>query len=231
MAGAIHEAHEGVLFVDEISHLGSLQRFILTAMQDKKFPIMGRNPQSAGASVRVDDVPCDFILVAACNIQDLEHILSPLRSRIVGGGYEVLVDTAMPDTDVNRAKYAQFVAQEVTMDGRIPHATIDAVEAVIAEGKIRAKADGQINSLTLRLRELGGLIRAAGDLAVMEGAELITADHIKRALTRSKPAEEQIKERYGSYHKGLSKDISSAQKENSQYYLQNETVTDDTMYN
>ena len=65
VAGAIHEAHEGVLFVDEISHLGPLQRFILTAMQDKKFPIMGRNPQSAGASVRVDDVPCDFILVAA----------------------------------------------------------------------------------------------------------------------------------------------------------------------
>ena len=231
VAGAIHEAHEGVLFVDEISHLGNLQRYILTAMQDKKFPIMGRNPQSAGASVRVDDVPCDFILVAACNIQDLEHILSPLRSRIVGGGYEVLVDTAMPDTPENRAKYAQFVAQEVTMDGRIPHATIDAVKAVIAEGKNRAKADGQINSLTLRLRELGGLIRAAGDIAVVEGADLITADHIRRALKRSRPAEEQIKERYGSYHKGLSKDISSAQKENSNYYLQNETVTDDTMYN
>ena len=84
VAGSIHEAHEGVLFVDEISHLGSLQRFILTAMQDKKFPIMGRNPQSAGASVKVEDVPCDFILVAACNIQDLENILSPLRSRIRG---------------------------------------------------------------------------------------------------------------------------------------------------
>ncbi|MCL1979218.1 MAG: ATP-binding protein, partial [Methanomassiliicoccaceae archaeon] len=30
-AGSIHEAHEGVLFIDEISHLGNLQRFILTA--------------------------------------------------------------------------------------------------------------------------------------------------------------------------------------------------------
>ncbi|MBQ7621856.1 MAG: ATP-binding protein, partial [Candidatus Methanomethylophilaceae archaeon] len=67
VAGSIHEAHEGVLFIDEISHLKDLQRYILTAMQDKVFPITGRNPQSAGASVKVDSVPCDFILVAACN--------------------------------------------------------------------------------------------------------------------------------------------------------------------
>ena len=229
--GSIHEAHEGVLFVDEISHLGELQRFILTAMQDKEFPITGRNPQSAGASVKVDHVPCDFILVAACNIQDLENILSPLRSRIIGGGYEVLVDVAMADNDANRAKYAQFVAQEITMDGHIPHATIGAVEAVVNEGRSRAKKDKQLNSLTLRLRELGGLIRAAGDLAVMEDAPLITEDHIKRALKRARPAEDQIREIYGSYTKGLSKDLSESQKQkSSNYYMENEHLGD-TMFN
>lgn len=230
VAGSIHEAHEGVLFVDEISHLGNLQRFILTAMQDKKFPIMGRNPQSAGASVKVEDVPCDFILVAACNIQDLENILSPLRSRIIGGGYEVLVDVSMPDTPENRARYAQFVAQEVVMDGHIPHATIGAVQMIIAEGRSRAKSDGQLNSLTLRLRELGGLIRAAGDIAVMEESEFITEDHLKRALKRSKPAEDQIRDRYGSYTKGLTKDLSTAQKERSDYYQAYEHEGD-TMFN
>lgn len=226
IAGAIHEAHEGVLFVDEVSHLGPLQRYILTAMQDKEFPIAGRNPQSAGASVKVDHVPCDFILVAACNIQDLENILSPLRSRIIGGGYEVLVDVAMPDTGENRAKYAQFVAQEITMDGRIPHATIDAVEAIINEGRSRAKKDKQPNSLTLRLREMGGLIRAAGDIAVLEGSEYITEEHIGSALKRSRPAEEQIRDRYGSYTKGLSKDISESQKQKSEYYMENEHIGD-----
>ena len=224
--GSIHEAHEGVLFIDEISHLGNLQRFILTAMQDHKFPIAGRNPQSAGASVKVDSVPCDFILVAACNIQDLEHILSPLRSRIIGGGYEVLIDTAMPDNPRNRAKYAQFVAQEIQMDGRIPHATVAAVEMIIDEGKTRAKADNHPAGLTLRLRELGGLIRAAGDIAKMEKAELIDTDHIKRAIKRSRPAEEQIKDKYGSYMKGLSKDVSESQKEKSPYYMHNEHVGD-----
>ena len=198
-------------------------------MQEKVFPIVGRNPQSAGASVKLEDVPCDFILVAACNIQDLENILSPLRSRIIGNGYEVLVDIAMPDTPHNRARYAQFVAQEVNLDGNIPHATIEAVEHIIAEGRLRAKADNQINSLTLRLREMGGLIRAAGDLAVMEGAPLITGDHIQKAIRRSRSVEEQIKERYGSYNKGLSKDVSSAQKERSSYYFQTEHM-DDSMF-
>lgn len=230
VAGSIHEAHEGVLFIDEISHLGELQRYILTAMQDKKFPIAGRNAQSAGASVKVDNVPCDFILVAACNIQDLEHILSPLRSRVIGCGYEVLVDIAMPDTAGNRAKYAQFVAQEIQMDGHIPHATIEAVEAIIEEGRKRARADKHLNSLTLRLREMGGLIRAAGDLAVMEKSKLITVDHIRRAERRSRPAEDQIKEKYGSYQRGVSKDISKAQNEKSEYYLENEHIGD-TMYN
>jgi len=198
-------------------------------MQDKAFPITGRNPQSAGASVKVDAVPCDFILVAACNIQDLENILSPLRSRIIGNGYEILVDIAMPDTPHNRARYAQFVAQEVQLDGHIPHATIDAVEKIIAEGKRRAKLDNQNNSLTLRLRELGGLIRSAGDIAVMENAKYITGEHIDRALMRSRSVEEQIKDRYGSYNKGLSKDVSSAQKERSSYYFETEHM-DDSMF-
>ena len=228
VAGAIHSAHQGVLFVDELPHLGHLQRFMLTAMQEKRFPIAGRNPQSAGASVRVDNVPCDFIFVAACNIQDLPHILSPLRSRINGGGYEVLVETVMPDTDENRFKIAQFVAQEIVMDAKIPHATREAIAAVIEEARKRAKLiDDKDKSLTLRLRELGGLLRAAGDIAVVEEAKLIDAGHIREALKRSRPVEEQIKERYGSYLGGVSSDVSTATKESSPYHYWNYHVHDD----
>ncbi len=212
VAGAIHEAHQGVLFVDEITHLGSLQRNILTAMQEKKFSIAGRNPQSAGASVRVDDVPCDFILVAACNIQDVPNILSPLRSRIIGEGYEVLVNTTMPDTEENRAKYVQFVAQEIASDGRIPHATRDAVLAIIEEGRRRAKAIDNETGLTLRLREMGGLIRAAGDLAVYNGDRYIERKHVEAAIKLSKPVEEQIRDRYGAYEAGVARDVSASQR-------------------
>ena len=228
VAGAVHSAHQGVLFVDELPHLGHLQRFILTAMQEKRFPIAGRNPQSAGASVRVDNVPCDFIFVGACNIQDLPHILSPLRSRINGGGYEVLVETVMPDTEENRFKIATFVAQEIVMDAKIPHANREAVGLIIEEAKKRAKViDDKDKSLTLRLRELGGLIRAAGDVAVVEEAQLIEAKHIKEALKRARPVEEQIKERYGSYMGGISSDVSTSEKESSPYHYWNYHVHDD----
>ncbi len=226
--GSIHEAHEGVLFIDELPQLGHLQRYILTAMQEKRFPISGRNPQSAGASVKVDAVPCDFIFVGACNIQDLPHILSPLRSRITGGGYEVLVETTMPDGEANRAKLAQFVAQEIAIDKRIPPATREAVQAVIEEAHRRGKAlDNQDKALTLRLRELGGLIRSAGDIAVTEESGVIEADHVRRAIKIARTIEEQIKERYGSYTAGVGTDMSAAQKESSPYHYWNVHEGDD----
>jgi len=228
VAGAIHSAHQGVLFIDELPHLGHLQRYILTAMQEKRFPITGKNPQSSGASVRVDNVPCDFIFVGACNIQDLPHILSPLRSRINGGGYEVLVETVMPDTPENRVKLSTFVAQEIVMDAKIPHATREAVSLIIEEARKRAKViDNRDKSLTLRLRELGGLVRAAGDVAVVEASQLIEPRHIKEAMRTARPVEEQIKERYGSYLGGVSSDVSSSEKDSSPYQYWNYHVHDD----
>lgn len=214
--GAIHEAHEGVLFIDEITHLGPLQRHILTAMQEKKFPISGRNPQSAGASVRVEDVPCNFILVAACNLSDLPYILPPLRSRIVGDGYEILMNTTMPDTVENRDKYVQFIAQEIAMDGKIPHAKKDAILAIIEEGRRRARLiDNENNALTLRLRDLGGLIRAAGDLARSEGSEYIRERHVKKAIKLVEPLEERIISKYGSLERAYFVDQGSKRN----YYM------------
>jgi len=229
VAGAIHEAHQGVLFLDELPLLGLLQRNILTAMQEKSYPISGRHPQSAGASVRVDDVPCDFIFVGACNIQDLPNILSPLRSRINGSGYEVLVEVTMKNTNANKSKLAQFAAQEISMDNRIPHMDRSGLFALIDEAQRRAeRIDGVKNAFTLRLRELGGLIRTAGDLAMGERSNFITKDHVKDAIKRCKTAEEQIKERYGSLYKGLARDVTSAQKEGySPYNYWDQHVHDD----
>jgi len=226
--GAIHEAHQGVLFIDELPHLGHLQHFILTAMQEKRFPITGRNPQSAGASVKVDNVPCDFIFVGACNIQDLAEIISPLRSRIIGAGYELLVNTFMEDNDRNTTMLAQFAAQEIAMDGRVPPASQEAVVAIIDEARKRAKKiDGADRALTLRLRELGGLIRTSGDIAVTEENPLIEARHVKAALERAKTLEEQIEDRYGSYSGGVATDVTGAQKAKSPYLYWNKHVHDD----
>src|SRR3989344_342763 len=66
VAGMIHKAHLGVLFVDEIAPLHPrTQQELLSALQEKKFPITGQSERSAGAMVRTEAVPCDFVLVAA----------------------------------------------------------------------------------------------------------------------------------------------------------------------
>ena len=52
---------------------------------------------------------------------DLKNMHPALRSRIRGYGYEVYLNEKMKDTPENRLKLAQFIAQEVKKDGKIPH--------------------------------------------------------------------------------------------------------------
>lgn len=180
--GAIHEAHEGILYIDEIAALGSYQSHLLTAMQDKEFAISGHNPLSSGAAVRVDRVPCDFILFASCNVENIPSILPPLRSRIRGYGYEVMLSSWMKKTTENENGIIQFIAQTVDEDGRIPHLSNEAiVEILSVAASMAQRFDGQRDALSLRLRDLGGLVRIAGDIAVQDNAEIILPDHVKRA--------------------------------------------------
>ncbi|NHI83163.1 MAG: Lon protease family protein [Candidatus Thorarchaeota archaeon] len=180
--GAIHEAHEGILYVDEIAALGILQKYLLTAMQERKYPISGHNPTSSGAAIRVDDVPCDFLLFASCNMEDLKFILPPLRSRIRGYGYEIMLNHWMPKTPQNANNLVRFIAQTVIEDRRIPHLSSEAVLSVLEIAKdIARRIDGQHNAFTLRLRELGGIIRISGDLAVQDGHNLVENSHVKKA--------------------------------------------------
>ena len=189
-AGAIHRANGGVLFIDEIATLSlKSQQELLTAMQEKKYPITGKSEMSSGALVRTEPVPCDFILVAAGNVEDLKRMHPALRNRIVGYGYEILLNDTMPDTFENRNKIAQFVAQEVKKDGKIPHFTRGAVLAILNEARRKA---GRKGKLTVKLRELGGLIRAAGDLAREENAEFVEEKHVFGAKKLAKTLEQQI---------------------------------------
>lgn len=189
-AGAIHRAHTGVLYIDEVSLLGiEAQNHLLTAMQERSFAITGRSPGSSGTMVRTDPVPCDFVLVLAGNVADLDHIHPALRSRIRGYGYEIYTHSMMEDTPENRWLLTRLVAQEVRRDGKIPPFSAAGVQAVLAAARHRA---GQPGKLSCRFRELGGLIRIAGDIAVREGAALVDACHVQMALRWSLPIEEQI---------------------------------------
>ncbi|ADL58773.1 MULTISPECIES: ATP-dependent protease LonB [Methanothermobacter] len=193
-AGMIHRANKGVLYIDEIGTMKmKTQQELLTAMQEKKYSITGQSETSSGAMVRSQAVPCDFVLVASGNLQVLEGMHPALRSRIRGYGYEVFMKDTMPDTPENRDKLVQFVAQEVEKDGRIPHFSREAIEEIIREAQRRA---GKKDSLTLKLRELGGLVRAAGDIAKSRGAELVETRDVMEAKKLSRTLEQQIADRY-----------------------------------
>jgi Lon-like ATP-dependent protease len=95
----------------------------------------------------------------------------------------------MPDTPANQVKLARFVAQEVVKDKKIPHFEHAAVLEIIEEARRRANKNGY---LTLKLRDLGGLIRAAGDIAITDGASLVTKKHVLAAYDVSRTLEHQI---------------------------------------
>lgn len=188
-SGLIHKANKGVLFIDEVSSLSEKsQQELLTAMQEKKYAITGQSEMSSGALVRTEPAPCDFVLVAAGNHQDIQKMHPALRSRIRGYGYEVYMEDSMADTEENRAKIVQFIAQEVAKDGKIPAFSAGAVQAIIKEAK---KRSGRKKRLTLRLRELGGLVRAAGDLAAEDKATEVSATHVRLAKSLAATLEQQ----------------------------------------
>lgn len=194
VAGMIHKAHMGVLFIDEIATLDPMtQQELLTALQEGKYAITGQSERSSGAMVRTEPVPCNFILLAAGNFETVQHMHPALRSRIRGYGYEVFMKETVPDTPENRVKVARFVAQEVVKDKKIPHFTKEAVEVMIHEARKMANRKGH---LTLRFRELGGLIRAAGDLAFEQKAKFVEKKHILEAKKIARTLEQQMADRF-----------------------------------
>lgn len=208
--GALQKANRGVLFIDEINTLRlESQQNLLTALQEKEFSISGQSERSAGAMVKTEPVPCDFILVVAGNLDAVKSMHPALRSRIRGYGYEIYMKSTMPDNDENRKKLVRFVAQEIKNDAKIPHFNKSAVCEIIREAQRRSGRKGE---LSLRLRELGGLVRVAGDIAVeifvksMPNKEdamkivrektFVTAENILSAKKIARSLEQQVADRF-----------------------------------
>ncbi len=193
-SGDIHKSHKGVLFIDEMNTLSlESQQSLLTALQEREYPITGQSERSSGALVKTEPVPCDFIMVAAGNLDAMEKLHPALRSRIKGYGYELFMRESMEDKPDNRKALVRFVAQEVMRDGHIPPFDKDAVDEIIREAQRRA---GRKGHLTLKLRDLGGLVRVAGDIAHSENAEITTADHVLAAKKMARSIEQQLADNY-----------------------------------
>ncbi|MBL7118081.1 MAG: ATP-dependent protease LonB, partial [Candidatus Syntrophoarchaeum sp.] len=193
-AGAIHKAHKGVLFIDEINTLRiEAQQNLLTALQEKEYSITGQSERSAGAMVKTDPVPCDFVMIAAGNLDAVAGMHPALRSRVKGYGYEIYMKDTMDDTEENRNKLIRFIAQEVAKDKKIPHFDRSGIEEILREARRRS---GRKGHFTLILRDLGGLVRVAGDIARGEGAKYTTSEHVIKAKAMAKSVEQQVADEY-----------------------------------
>lgn len=198
-AGAIHKANKGVLFIDEINTLRvEAQQNLLTALQEKEYPITGQSERSAGAMVKTDPVPCDFTMIAAGNLDAVAGMHPALRSRIKGYGYEIYMKDTMDDTEENKKKLVRFIAQEVKRDKKIPHFDRSGVEEILREARRRS---GRKGHFTLILRDLGGLVRVAGDIARAEGAKYVTGEHVIKGKAMAKSVEQQMADEYLEHKK------------------------------
>jgi Lon-like ATP-dependent protease len=143
--------------------------------------------------VRTEPIPCRFIMIAAGNLDAMQGMHPALRSRIRGYGYEVYMSETMDDTPQNRARLVRFVAQDVKNDTQIPHFDPSAVSEIIREARRRS---GRKGHLTLKLRDLGGLVRVAGDLARQADAPATTMKHVVDAKQIARSVEDQISDEY-----------------------------------
>jgi Lon-like ATP-dependent protease len=195
--GAIHEAHKGILYVDEIKTMPlEVQDYILTALQDKQLQISGRNPNSSGATVETNPIPCDFILIMSGNMDDVHNLRAPLLDRI---DYKIVLKNKMDNTLENRDKLLQFIVQEIR-NNKLNPMTYDACCEIVKLAQLLA---GSRDKLTLRLRKLSNIIKMANDIALgrdieeiknnVEGEEYknignngkkvyITAEHVRKII-------------------------------------------------
>jgi len=168
--GAVHEAHKGILYVDEIKTMPlEVQDYILTALQDKMLPISGRNPNSSGATVETNPIPCDFTLIMSGNMDDVNNLRAPLLDRI---DYKIVLKNKMENTQKNRDKLLQFIVQEIRNNNLNPM-TYEACCEIV---KIAQLLAGSRDKLTLRLRRLSNIIKMANDVSMCGDVKKIVDD-------------------------------------------------------
>jgi predicted ATP-dependent protease len=112
----------------------------------------------------------------------------------------------MDDSAKNQQSTLQFIAQEIIKDGKIPHAERKAVMLLLDESRDIARRVDNAKGLTLRLRNLTGIIKMAGDMATTAKKDIIEKKDVELAIKENKPIEEKVKDKYGSWFAAESAD-------------------------
>jgi Lon-like ATP-dependent protease len=182
-AGDVHRAHLGILFIDEIKNLTGMEAItLLTVLEDGQLPIALRSQMHGGdtaaMAVSTEPVPCMVFLIAAGNLDSLCNVHPALLDRIQGYGKVVYMNNDMPNTEENRRKVIQFMAQEIKRFNLLPFSR-EACEEVIAEFR---RKSGRNDKLTTKFRPMISVIKTASVLASNEGLNIVEKKHVREAI-------------------------------------------------
>jgi len=184
VAGAVHRAFLGILYIDEIKNLHREEATtLLTVLEDGQLPItlrssLGGAGGSAEMSVATEPVPCLNFLVAAGNFDSIPQIHPALMDRIQGYGKIVRMNNEMPNNVENRRKYVQFISQEIKRFDLVPFSREACIE-IICEGR---RKSGFRDKLTTRFRPMISVIKTSAILAINEGKQIVEKRHVKEAI-------------------------------------------------
>jgi lon-related putative ATP-dependent protease len=184
-AGDVHVASLGILFIDEIKNLDPEEAVtLLSVLEDGQLPITmrgrGNGGDTAAMAVSTEPVPAIDFLVAAGNFDSIGLIHPALMDRIYGYGKVVRMNNDMPNTEANRRRYVQFIAQEVKRFNLIPFSREACIE-VTEEGRRRS---GKNDALSVRFRGIISIIKTAATLAMNQKCDVVEVRHVKEALSQ-----------------------------------------------
>jgi DNA polymerase III delta prime subunit len=179
--GAIHQGNLGILFIDEIASLDYKDQLrLLTVIQEKEYPVSGKESSSSAEIVTTNNIPCQFQLIAAGNDEALDHLHPAFISRLSGMGFILFMNRTMDDNKENQMLINKFISQEVNKEnGNIPHFSKEGVISIINISRLLAP---ELMKLSLQLRVLGGIIRTAGDIAKINKKNLVNDQEVIEAF-------------------------------------------------
>ena len=198
-AGAVHRANGGYLVLQATDVL--TQPFVWNKLKDilrngrlplenigteyTMFPTATLTPSPIELDLKV-------ILVGPVQLYDILHALDEDFGKLfkVKADFDVRIPWEDPEAD----SYARFISRQVREDG-LRHFDRSGVARVVEHG---ARAAGDQHKLSSRFMEIADLVVEANHWAMGAGSELVTAEHVDRALDerifRSNLFEEKVRE-------------------------------------
>ena len=215
-AAILFETHQ--MMAEDDDYVESIENLIKENMLNAEAAVTDTAAQFADMFAQMDDA---YMQARAADVKDVSGRIISILTGVVQGGIDSDVPVVLAADDLAPSETVQLdktkILGFITEGGSgSSHTAILArtmgIPAIIGVGKqVKAEYEGR------------DVIVDGGT-----GSIIIDADEATRNVMMAK-REEQIKQRYGSYQKGMTHDISDAQKQKSEYYLQNEHI-DDSMY-